>query len=108
MLVLSRCTNEKIIIGEGENKIEILIVQIRGDKVRLGIDAAKHITVDREEIHKAKLASPRPQKGADAAQNVARPKGLADARWMDDPRFWPQQDDQVLQDKMRDEQEGVK
>ena len=52
MLVLSRRTNEKLIIGDG--LIEIVIVEIRGDKVRLGIAAPKDIAVHREELHKRK------------------------------------------------------
>lgn len=53
MLVLSRKRNESIIIGEGENKIVLCVVDIRGDKVRLGIDAPSKIRVDRQEVHEA-------------------------------------------------------
>jgi carbon storage regulator len=47
MLVLSRKKNESIIINDN---IKIVIVEIRGDKVRLGIDAPKEIPVHREEV----------------------------------------------------------
>jgi carbon storage regulator len=47
MLVLSRHKNESIFIGED---IKITIVDIRGDRVRLGIDAPSDIPVFREEI----------------------------------------------------------
>ena len=47
MLVLSRKTNEKIVLSGG---IEVSIVQIRGDKVRLGIVAPKEIAVHRSEV----------------------------------------------------------
>jgi carbon storage regulator len=47
MLVLSRKKNERIVIGEN---IVITIVEIRGDKIRIGIDAPKDIPVDREEV----------------------------------------------------------
>ena len=47
MLVLSRKKEEQIRIGDD---IKILVVEIRGDKVRLGIDAPRHIDVHREEI----------------------------------------------------------
>jgi carbon storage regulator len=48
MLVLSRHKNEKIIINKN---ITITVVEIRGDKVRLGIEAPKDVPVDREEVH---------------------------------------------------------
>lgn len=50
MLVLSRQKNEVIIIGDG---IEITVVDIRGDKVRLGVSAPKSITVHRKEVYDA-------------------------------------------------------
>ena len=50
MLVLSRKKDEKIIIGD---KITIMVIEIRGDKVRLGIDAPKDITVHRQEVYEA-------------------------------------------------------
>lgn len=51
MLVLSRKKNEKVVI---DNDITVTVVEIRGDKVRLGIVAPRRIPVDREEVHKAK------------------------------------------------------
>lgn len=50
MLVLSRKKDEKIIIGD---KITIMVIEIRGDKVRLGIEAPKEITVHRQEVYDA-------------------------------------------------------
>ena len=50
MLVLSRNKNESIIIGDD---IEIVIADIRGDKVRLGITAPKAISVHRKEVYEA-------------------------------------------------------
>lgn len=47
MLVLSRQKNELIRIGD---EITIAITDVRGDKVRVGITAPKHIPVHREEI----------------------------------------------------------
>ncbi len=48
MLVLSRKKDEVVIIGDD---IKVMIVDIRGDKVRLGIDAPKEITVHRQEVY---------------------------------------------------------
>ncbi|MBL7106192.1 MAG: carbon storage regulator CsrA [Phycisphaerae bacterium] len=50
MLVLSRRKDESIMIGDD---VEITIVDIRGDKVRLGITAPKTIPVHRREVYEA-------------------------------------------------------
>jgi carbon storage regulator len=50
MLVLSRQKDESIVIGD---EIEVTIVDVRGDKVRLGITAPKSIPVHRREIYEA-------------------------------------------------------
>ena len=50
MLVLSRKKNESIVIN---NDITIVVVEIRGDKVRLGIDAPRDVSVHREEVYEA-------------------------------------------------------
>lgn len=48
MLVLSRKRDEKIIIGDN---IVVTVVEVRGDKVRLGIEANKNIPVHRKEVY---------------------------------------------------------
>jgi len=50
MLVLSRKKNESIVINDD---ITIVVVEIRGDKVRLGIEAPKEIPVHRNEVYEA-------------------------------------------------------
>ena len=50
MLVLSRHRDESIIIGDD---IVVTIVDIRGDKVRLGINAPQDIPVHRQEVYEA-------------------------------------------------------
>ena len=59
MLVLSRQRDETIMIGDD---IEITVVDIRGEKVRLGINAPAHVPVHRKEVYEAikreKMAAP--------------------------------------------------
>jgi carbon storage regulator len=50
MLVLSRHRDESIMIGDD---VVVTIVDIRGDKVRLGIDAPQDIPVHRQEVYEA-------------------------------------------------------
>lgn len=47
MLVLSRHKNEQIVIGQ---EIVITVIEIRGDKVRLGVEAPQEVSVHRREI----------------------------------------------------------
>lgn len=54
MLVLSRERNETIVIGEpGPNQIRVTLVDILGNKARLGILAPAHLPVHREEVYDA-------------------------------------------------------
>ncbi len=50
MLILTRKLNESIIIGD---QIEVSIVDIRGDQVKLGIKAPRNIKVYRQEVYRA-------------------------------------------------------
>jgi len=50
MLVLSRRPNESIVIND---KIVITVIEIRGDKVRLGIEAPRDVPVHRSEVYSA-------------------------------------------------------
>ena len=66
MLVLSRKKNESIVIN---NDITIVVVEIRGDKVRLGIEAPKEVPVHRREVYDAikRNAGVNGEAGANAA-----------------------------------------
>lgn len=50
MLVLSRKIGEKIVI---DKNITLIVVDIRGDRVRLGIDAPPDVTIHRQEVAEA-------------------------------------------------------
>ena len=50
MLVLTRRINESIVINDD---VSVLVVEVRGDRVRLGIDAPKNVSVHRKEVYDA-------------------------------------------------------
>ncbi len=50
MLILSRKINEKIMIGED---ISLSIIEIRGDQVKIGVEAPKSVKVFRQEVYEA-------------------------------------------------------
>lgn len=56
MLVLTRRKDEAIIIGDN---IRVTVVEIRGDRVKLGFEAPGEVTVHREEIHQRIAADDR-------------------------------------------------
>jgi carbon storage regulator len=62
MLVLSRKKNEQIIVGD---HIVITVVEVRGDRVRLGIEAPQEIPIHRNEV----LESIKAQQAAENAEN---------------------------------------
>lgn len=68
MLVLSRQKNESIMIGEG---VTIVVVDIRGDKVRLGIEAPKETSVHRREVYDAIRRQDQQAKAAAASKQAA-------------------------------------
>jgi carbon storage regulator len=94
MLVLSRQRDESIMIGDD---VEITIVDVRGDKVRLGITAPKSIPVHRREIYdaiqrekaEAKKADEQPQKAA-----RPQPEKSAQQRAEKDPQEQPEEEPQ--------------
>ena len=81
MLVLSRQKDQTIMIGD---KVEITVVDIRGDKVRLGITAPTEIPVHRKEVYDAIKQENREAANikleditnlSDQSNNVAKPGG---------------------------------
>jgi carbon storage regulator len=51
MLILTRCPGDKIRIGDS---IEIVVLDVVGQQVRLGIHAPREIAIDREELYRSK------------------------------------------------------
>lgn len=73
MLVLSRRRDERILIGDD---IEIVVVEVRGEKVRLGINAPTDIAVHRAELRERAKAQiePKPDSSPDTkSEPHARP-----------------------------------
>jgi len=75
MLVLSRRKGESVIIG---NDIKVTIIDVRGDQVRLGIEAPRSVSVHREEIYQQVL-----DENAAAARSVDTGSPLLRARRTD-------------------------
>lgn len=59
MLVLTRSVGERLIIKDGEIRLNVL--EVKGNQVRIGIDAPKHISVHREEIYNRIKAEAEPE-----------------------------------------------
>ncbi len=76
MLVLTRRANQSIVIGDN---VVITVLEVRGDQVRIGIDAPRSVTVHREEVHReiaeANRAAASPGAGALDGLAGLRPKG---------------------------------
>jgi len=71
MLVLSRKKNESIVINDD---ITIVVVEIRGDKVRLGVEAPKEVPVHRREVFEAiRRGEASKEKDKDKAKESAVP-----------------------------------
>lgn len=68
MLVLSRKKNESIVINDN---VVVTVIEVRGDKVRIGIEAPRDVTVHRQEVleailgEKLKLVSDRSEESSD-------------------------------------------
>ena len=55
MLTLYRKKGERVIVGHGENEIVITYLDSEDDRIKLGFEAQKHVSIDREEIRLRKL-----------------------------------------------------
>jgi len=51
MLALTRKPGQVIVIGDGPNKIEIMVISVDRDAVRLGVDAPRDVSVHRLEVY---------------------------------------------------------
>ncbi len=69
MLILSRRIGEKLIIGEN---VTVTILAVKGNQVRIGIDAPRDVRVDREEIHQRILEEERAMSRSDWVQVKAQ------------------------------------
>jgi carbon storage regulator len=86
MLVLSRQRDQTIMIGDD---VEITIVDIRGDKVRLGITAPTHIPVHRKEVYDAIKRENRAAANL-KPRDLPPPNGTADSSPTGQPPHRPQ------------------
>jgi len=82
MLVLTRKINESVMIGD---EVEVCLLEIKGDKVRLGIKAPRSVTVHRkevyEEIRRANEEAARSSfEGAREAERIMEERGGAHGR----------------------------
>lgn len=69
MLVLSRKKGQSIMIG---HDIEISIVDIQGDQIRLGIDAPRHVTIHRKEVFEEIIAENKQAAATPISPNIIR------------------------------------
>jgi carbon storage regulator len=73
MLVLTRKTGQRIMIGD---QIEVAVLSVAGEKVRLGITAAKEIPIYRDEVYRrirragAESAEPNPGSGEESVDEA--------------------------------------
>lgn len=68
MLVLSRSAGESVMIG---SDIVVTVLEVRGDVVRIGIDAPRSVRVHREEVYRALEEANRAAASSDADAEVA-------------------------------------
>ncbi len=71
MLILSRRLNESIVIGD---EVVVTVLEVRGDQVRLGIRAPRHVTVHREEVQREIMEQNRQAAAATTRAAAGMPK----------------------------------
>lgn len=64
MLILSRRIGERLMIGDD---VTVLVLGIRGNQVRIGVEAPREVAVDREEIFERKQAGEAPPRSNGSA-----------------------------------------
>lgn len=79
MLVLSRQAGEQIVIGDN---VTVTVIEVRGDTVRLGIDAPRSVAVNRAEVRRAVEASNREalETPADVVDSLRRLRPTRESR----------------------------
>ena len=81
VLILTRRVGEKIVIGED---VTVTVLSVKGNQVRIGIDAPRDVTVNREEIYQRILKERKALNGEDGpvstAQNPIRMPSPSDKR----------------------------
>jgi len=76
MLILTRRVSEKLIIGEN---VTVTVLSVKGNQVRIGIDAPRDVSVNREEVYQRILKEQAAMKGNGWAK-ISEPKAKTPAR----------------------------
>jgi len=70
MLVLSRRTAERIVIGD---RIVLTVLSVQGNRVRIGIEAPLDVSVDRQEVHQRRMVEGDRRLSAERPHNCRQP-----------------------------------
>ena len=81
MLVLSRRVGESVVIGDD---VVVSVLEVRGDVVRIGIDAPRHVQVRRQELL-AQVEETNRAAASPSADAIARLRGIVPGRDADSP-----------------------
>ena len=75
MLILTRRVGQKIVIGDD---VTVTVLSVKGNQVRIGIDAPRDVSVNREEIYQRILKEKQALNGDDRVRIPIRPLSLSD------------------------------